>query len=313
MLWAISAYFNPAGYKSRIVNYRKFRKYLTVPLVAVELSFDGRFELKPGDADVLVQLTGGAVLWQKERLLNIAMRHLPPSCDAVAWLDCDIIFGANDWAERARAALNDFSTVHLFDEVNMLAQGADYSASGWGPVSGVVSGAGREIARGHLKPEAIRPSSLFRGAFPLLGLAWAAPRSLLDRHGLYDARISGGGDRAILCAALGRFNSCARSHSMNGRCVEHYRAWGDRFYAEVRGKIGYIGAPVFNLWHGSTESRQYEERHRQLAKYDFDPFADIALGANDCWQWNSEKPGLHQHMKSYFVSRNEDGFPSILE
>jgi hypothetical protein len=250
-------------------------------------------------------------LWQKERLLNIAVRHLPPACDAVAWLDCDIIFGVSDWAERARTALNDFSMVQLFDEVHGLAQGADYTASGWGPVSRVISGAGLRIARGYLKPETSKPSSLFQGAFPSIGFAWAASRALLDRHGLYDARIGGGGDRAILCAALGRFDSCVRSHSMSDRGVEHYRAWGERFYAEVGGKIGHVSGPVFSLWHGANESRQYEERHRQLAKYDFDPFSDIALGANDCWHWNSAKPGLHQHLKDYFLSRDEDGARSI--
>ena len=36
----------------------------------MELSFDGEFELEEKDADILIQLSGGAVLWQKERLLK---------------------------------------------------------------------------------------------------------------------------------------------------------------------------------------------------------------------------------------------------
>jgi hypothetical protein len=43
--------------------------------VTVELSFDGRFELAGSDADILIQLSGGAVLWQKERLLNLALKR----------------------------------------------------------------------------------------------------------------------------------------------------------------------------------------------------------------------------------------------
>ena len=46
MLWAITSFFNPAGYKSRLTNYRLFRSRLDVPLVAVELSFTGEFELR---------------------------------------------------------------------------------------------------------------------------------------------------------------------------------------------------------------------------------------------------------------------------
>ena len=65
MLWGVSAYFNPAGYKSRLDNYQNFRKRLKVPLVTVEMSTNGRFELHREDAEILVQLSGGDVLWQK--------------------------------------------------------------------------------------------------------------------------------------------------------------------------------------------------------------------------------------------------------
>ena len=68
-MWAITSYFNPARYRRRLSNYRIFRANLGVPLVTVELSFDGQFELTEGDADILIQIPAGAMLWQKERLL----------------------------------------------------------------------------------------------------------------------------------------------------------------------------------------------------------------------------------------------------
>ena len=93
-MWAITSYFNPVGFKRRLSNYRVFRANLAVPLVTVELSFDGRFELTDDDADILIQLSGGAVLWQKERLLNIAIQSVPKNAKNIAWLDCDVIFRA---------------------------------------------------------------------------------------------------------------------------------------------------------------------------------------------------------------------------
>ena len=48
--WAITTYFNPAGYERRRLNYGLFRKHLKPPLLTVELAFDGDFELGPGDA-----------------------------------------------------------------------------------------------------------------------------------------------------------------------------------------------------------------------------------------------------------------------
>jgi len=64
-MWVITSYFNPARYKRRLSNYKRFRADLGAPLVTVELSIDGMFELTSEDADILIQINGGAVLWQK--------------------------------------------------------------------------------------------------------------------------------------------------------------------------------------------------------------------------------------------------------
>lgn len=49
-------------------------------------------ELSQVEAEILVQLRSTPVLWQKERLLNLAHQYLPGSVEYVAWLDCDLIF-----------------------------------------------------------------------------------------------------------------------------------------------------------------------------------------------------------------------------
>src|SRR5215204_6644330 len=91
-LWAITSYFNPMRYGRRLANYRLFREHLKVPLLTVELSFGAEdFELREGEADILVQLRGQDILWQKERLLNVALGELPSGCTKVVWLDCDVV------------------------------------------------------------------------------------------------------------------------------------------------------------------------------------------------------------------------------
>jgi hypothetical protein len=47
-IWAITTFFNPAGYRQRYQNFRIFREHLSVPLVAVELGYGNDFELKDG-------------------------------------------------------------------------------------------------------------------------------------------------------------------------------------------------------------------------------------------------------------------------
>jgi hypothetical protein len=64
-MWAITSYFNPVGYKRRLSNYRVFRANLEIPVVTVDLSFDGEFELKEKDSDILIQISGGAVLGKR--------------------------------------------------------------------------------------------------------------------------------------------------------------------------------------------------------------------------------------------------------
>ena len=44
-MWAVTSYYNPAQFKRRSANYKIFRANLGVPLVTVELSFNGHFEL----------------------------------------------------------------------------------------------------------------------------------------------------------------------------------------------------------------------------------------------------------------------------
>ena len=76
-LWAVTAYFDPFGDRERLPAYREFRRRLRAPLVAVEIAFGDTFDLQEDDADIVVRLQGGAVLWQKERLLKQALRALP--------------------------------------------------------------------------------------------------------------------------------------------------------------------------------------------------------------------------------------------
>ncbi len=308
-LWAITCYFNPIDFKRRLENYHTFWRHLAVPLVTVELSFNGSFQLRHGDADILVQLHGGDVLWQKERLLNVALQSVPDTCDTIAWLDCDVVFESDDWAERASRALDHFSLLHLFHERHDLPRHARLDQLRTWDAPPTSQSVAYKMAAGEAAPE-----DLFLAGAPLdrrstAGLAWASRRSVLEEHGLYDACILGSGDRAILCAALGKFDYAAQALRMNARRFEHYLAWARPYSDAMRGRVGYIQDRIFHLWHGDLSDRQYAERQRRLEEFDFDPFADIAIDRNGCWRWNSGKSDLHGYAKRYFASRNEDGVP----
>lgn len=303
-LWVITSYFNPAGFQRRLTNYRAFRERIAAPLATVELSFSGDFELASSDADMLIQLCGGDVMWQKERLLNIAIRHLPDDCHQVAWIDCDVVFETDHWVERATEALDRCSLVHLYDHRVNLARDA---ALGDSSLAEEIPSAIFKQTRGEATDDDFRSASAPLRSRSTVGLAWAARRSVLDHQGLYDACILGGADRAILGAALGRFDFGIEALRMADRQVDHYLTWARPFNASVQGHVGYIEGRCFHLWHGDLVDRRYEQRLDALARHSFDPSADIVRDAQDLWRWASDKPALHENVRSYFPSRYEDG------
>ena len=140
-----------------------------------------------------------------------------------------------------------------------------------------------------------------------VGIAWAARRELLDRHGFYDTCIVGGGDRAFVCAAYGRFDDVVQAHSMSARRAEHYRRWARPVYEDIRGDVGFVDTDVMHLWHGDLANRQVNERHRRLAEFDFDPERDVAASESGCWRWSTDKPEMHAYLRAYFAARREDG------
>lgn len=307
--WAVTCFFNPGRYRRKLDNYRVFRRRLGVPLVAVEHAVDGNFQLGPSDADILVSVAGGDVLWQKERLLNLAVQALPPGCDAVAWLDCDVVFGDPDWMHRARVALDRFGLVHLLHERHNLPKDAPLEDLESWPAPATSISAVRKIETGTATVEDLVSNLAQLTLGSTTGLGWASRRSVLDAHGLYDACILGGADRFIMCAALGRVELARRCQRMSDRRFEHYLAWARPYQEAVGGRVGTISGRVFHLWHGELKDRRYEERFALLER--FDPFTDIALDAGGSWRWNSAKPELHAAIRRYFDQRLEDGAPEV--
>lgn len=307
-LWAVTCLFNPLRSRRRAANFRTFRAHLGVPLIAVELSFDGRFELREGEAEVLVQLTGGDVMWQKERLLNVGLRHLPPACEQVALIDCDVLFEDDDWAAAAADVLTRHPVAQLFSSVQ-------YLPRDWTPGTGAApvdlmrhQGVASSIIVDGLTADAClgpQPDGE-RGAFAP-GFAWACRRELLDRYMLFDCNIAGGGDTAMACASWGVFEAVERRHAMTPAHRGRYRAWAEPWFDAVRGQVGMLDGGLLHLWHGELEHRMGGTRHRRLAEHDYDPHRDIELSDSGCWRWTSDKPGLHRFLADYFAARREDG------
>lgn len=314
-LWVVSAYFNPTRSTNRLANFRTFRRHLRAPLLVVELAAPGMQELRPCDAEMLVSMTGEPFLWQKERLINLAIARLPSHVRFVAWVDCDLIFQRPDWPQLARAELErDAGLVQLFREAVHLPQQAEpfpkfadlarISPLMREPSLGNFARVGRGAAA---LRECYDPASRrAHGRTAATGMAVAARRDSLADGGLYDGAIIGGGDAILMCAALDLLGEEFINRQVNAFEFECIRDWAMRAkQAGLLSPLRDIDQCVYHLWHGAFEDRQYGRRHRVTAELEFDPRRHITLASNGTWQWAKGQDALAQGVRDYFLARLE--------
>lgn len=300
--WVVTSFLNPSRYLTKRKNYEVFLASLAsvaVPCLTVECAFrDEPFELEASRCVLHVRSTD--ILWQKERILNLAIATLPDECTKVAWLDCDILFNSPLWAKEVASLLDDYAVLQPFASVVRLPRGAlfdDGTGKRW-PSFGAVyqrdrdaAGSGKFDPHGHT------------------GFAWAARRDLLEKVGLYDACIAGSADHLMAHVFARQFdNDCVtRIVGSTGPYRDHFFRWANRTDAIVGGKLTAGSSLLRHLWHGEEIHRRYVERNQQLIHSSFDPDRDITLAANGCWKFHGDSTPLRQWMIDYFASRKEDG------
>jgi hypothetical protein len=259
-------------------------------------------------------------MWQKERLLNIAVAALPSTCDAVAWLDCDIVFENDRWIEQLEPALTDAPIAQLFSKVvhldprgartpllvrdSLIAMLRNGGANTLG--ERIRSGAFSENGNGNTNGNIEHRERIRLGTRPSSGHAWAARRSLLQKHALYDGCICGAGDMAIALAALGRQDLFPVAFPLNAAQRSHYLAWANAFAESTRGNVGLVSTRIDHLFHGLFSNRQYGTRLQWASRSGFDPAVDLVQGEQLLWKWKSDRATCESWMNGYFAQRSED-------
>lgn len=314
VLWGITTYFNPCGYKRRYNNYVTFRhasRKQNLKLITVELAInDSPFVLKDSMSDILIQVRSNSVLWHKEQLLNVAIGYLPGDCDKICWLDCDLVFENDNWVNELSAKLDGpFIFIQPFETITNLNE--DHTI-GYSTVS-YTKAISDNLKKSNKKK--------IKGT---VGFGWAAKLDFIKAlGGFYPYNIIGGGDnfvQMILKAAnyinnrsiedllknkeLSRFNNIHKKHFIS--YLKTLSTLNVKFINPSR--ISFINGNVFHLWHGNTRDRQYTSRHDILKNHLFDPIEHISFNSDNCMEWSKCAPKkLQTAIKEYFRARNEDG------
>ena len=279
-LWGVVAVFNPAGYRNKLENFelasRRARSQ-GIKLLVIELEFgDSAHEVPQELADRIIRLRTSSVLWQKERLLNIAIDALPPECDKVAWIDGDLLFENDDWVAETTRLLETYCVVQPFDTACWLRKGELSAPPGAFQERGNSEGQSLYgMAYTMTRVPDRRAALLDYSVHGHGGFAWAIRREILRTHGLYDAQVLGNGDFVMSHAMYGdedfwngRNWQCNR---LSDPVLRHIERWGRPFFDDVRGSVMYVPGRVLHLWHGDQKDRKYKGRLNILRETNFDP------------------------------------------
>ena len=292
-LAVVSCMFNPHRGLNRVRNYGLFAENTAVhglPLFTIEAVFGRPSEI---DSTWQIAVDPDAVLWHKERLLNIAIERLPDEYDAVLWCDADILFDVSisDLRDQCLECLQRHPVIQPWKHCQHL--NADNQ-----PMYGRI----RSMAAFNFNSVAPNPDP--KMSHP--GFAWGARREVLSQAGgMYDRSIAGSGDTAF---AFGCWRNAAYCERVwNKSQYEDLLLWVDRFNPMVSGNVGFVPIGIQHLWHGSIKDRQYVNRHKLLTQAGFDAAKHLSYAPNGTLRWSAEAPQqLKDAMRDYLTGRNED-------
>ncbi len=299
-LYVITCISNPRKYKSRYKLYREFKEYMStvkgVELYTVEHAFKDRpFEITEAGDPYAIQVRGDQEFWHKENLLNIGLQHLPKEAKYIAWIDADVRFLNPNWVQDTIDSLDSHDFVQMFSEYIDLGPNGEHLSKMTSFIYAYVTG-----------EEQLIDTRYGNGRKGATGLAWAATREAIDNvGGLIDWCIVGSGDWHMAYCLIGKGVEIAQSWFSPGyrNLLEKFQADCDRY---IRNNVGYVPGVAVHYWHGPKSKRGYGWRWAILRDNNFDPVLDLKKDTQGLYIVNREKLKLHDDLREYFRSRDED-------
>lgn len=279
-IWAVCTYFNYFNYENRLNNYKIFRKNLKIQgidLLTVEFNPWGNFQLTANDAEKLIQLQDGDLMWQKERLLNIGIESLDEDTDIVLILDADIVFDNNSVKYQIEKIMDtSINCVQMFATLNRMNPfcGVDYLNMDYLNI---------DHKNTDLFLNTPLPSSILAytvaGNFQqgASGYAWAFKYKNLIQCKLFEYNIIGGGDRISASAFIGLPVAPPICAGVNFNCYIEYLQ--KVLQAGInRNTVTFMNVGIYDLFHGFHYTRKYAERHGLLKQTGFDYSKHLIVG-----------------------------------
>jgi glycosyltransferase involved in cell wall biosynthesis len=320
----VTVHFNPTGSETLRKTHSLFLEGLrnVAPFVkCYELLFDDQEQQIEGSIIIRGSLQKNC-LWQKEALLNVAVKNIEDEKKYIVWLDHDLLFLNKEWLKVSISKMESgFDFVQLVTDL------------GWADRTGKV----------HIyKPSRLsvlrdlEPYSEWSDAFPKNpygnpGLVWGGRVDALKRMGEnpFPNAVIGSGDEYF---ALGVTRTTKGGVSLIVKMIDdliaqpYLRATGVKSIEECPQIKKYAqfmtekiidmskylfsvttveNCPVYHFWHGDSKHRQYAERHSIIQECNLDLYEDVFINDEGIYEFVKDKYVASERFYRFFSERKE--------
>jgi len=311
--WCVTHYYNPHGFKSRHENFVNFYNHMIGQcpnLLVIEVAMkEEDFRLHEiVHESLLVQMIDTTMIWQKERVFNLALNWLPDSCTKVAWVDCDILCSDDGWAWKTSRLLDDYKVVQPYFQNARLP--VDIQCIDYGVDINTFPYGWNDETRSDGDIHAYYKQQTDQRPWKHPGYLYAYRRDLIEEHGFYDRCPAGSSDNIMSHAMLGDYNNkgVVLAGGYNTESLLYYWNWAVPLAQDVNGSVQFLRSnDVFHLYHGRTNNRQYLQRLTYLKSVGFDHGKDLVVNEDTgLYELVPDKQHIKDWLNGYYIRRNED-------
>jgi hypothetical protein len=280
----------------------KLKQNKNVNLCIVEMCYGNqKFIITERDNKNHLQLQTEIPLWHKENMINLGVKHLLPNdWQSFAWIDADIEFLDDDWANKTLKLLTKYDIVHLFSECLFLDENDNKQF--------IFNSFGKDFC----KKNKYEPSRQYGNNWHP-GYGWAMTRNLWNNITyIYDRSIICNGNRLLILSVLSELDGYlisndAKDQSFSADIINYQNLIQQKINNVIN--FGYLNCIIKHYYHGQIPNRKYIESYDIMIKHNYNPSLHVEYNKSGILVPTKECPKeLLNDIMNCFIKRDEDDY-----